>query len=324
MNRQSLIPAALAALVLCASAPTAFADAARVRPRPDALRAIQARLAAGGGVALTEKSSTRMPGGRIVDHMSYSAGYNVERKGRLRLGRPGVLAAETWRRLSFGTGVAKQIATDTAKGGDAYVASLLPQTSWHHSISVGGHLYASGRLYDPVLPQGKSWARLKNVSGAAAAYGDQLLNVFEPATAKALITEKNRKGDGYEFREPDGRKHWELQYAGALSFAAMYKLSATFREALNGRLDSADRTLQLNWSVFVDDKGLPLRVVSFWENRQDGRFFTSETVTSYSGWGSRTAITAPPSSRTAVTRGPAGPPESDGTVDVLRARPATG
>lgn len=320
MKRRSPLAAVFALPCLILAPLPAHAAAV---PLPNTVAAIMARIAQGGGVTLTQHGSSRVYGGYTAERRVYSAGYTTQAKGRLDLADGGVSGADVQRRLTFNAALRGQTAKEVAAAGDKYVASLIPQTSWHRWISVKGWLYGSGAWFAGALPQGKTWARAKRADGPAAVYGDQLLNLFEPATLKALITEKNRKGRGFVSTGPTGKRQWKLQYAGALSFDAMSKLSPTFRDALNGKLAEADRGLQLNWSVFVDRKGLPLSVSTFWRLDTTERFFVTETTTDYVAWSTRPSITAPPSGRVAVTSGPTGLPETDDDIDVLAARPAT-
>ncbi|MFC7716623.1 hypothetical protein [Nonomuraea recticatena] len=256
--------------------------------------------------------------------MVYSAGFSVQVKGRLQLGRGGVIGSDISRRITLNSSLAGQAARDVAAAGDKHVASLIPQTSWHRWISTKGWLYGSGNLFTATLPEGKSWARVKRAAGPDAAYGDLLVNIFEPATLKAFITEKNRKGRGHLATGPTGKKEWQLMYAGVLTFAEMFKLSPTFRAAANGELPDADRGRHLNWAVFVGKDGLPLRVVSFWEVREKVRFFTDVTVTDYIGWSNRAAVAPPPAGEVSSSAGPANLPEADDTIDMLAARPPLG
>lgn len=103
----------------------------------------------------------------------------------------------------------KELEAQAKKSEDtAELVELITERTYQ--VSVGHTYYVSGGIFSALLPDDKQW-----MSGpgepAFAAYGDQLINVFEPATLSRLLsTATGKKGD---------------QYRGSITFAQLYKLS---------------------------------------------------------------------------------------------------
>jgi hypothetical protein len=309
------IALAAAVLVVPALAPATPATAQVAPLNPASV--LNDQLAKGVRVRVVEQSKVGMAGGRIVNHMAYGSGYNVQNRGSLQLGRSGVVASDMTRRLTFES-VARQVAQDNAQGGDKQSQSLLTLTQAHRSISVKGWRYASGKHYAPLLPEGKTWALLQRSSGAAAAFGDQVINVFEPAVLKALLIKKHTDGTVAVIKGFDGRKRKATLYSGTTTFSKLYGLSSTFREIVGRKLDAVTGGIQVGWGVFTDEKGLPFQVISFWELDDNRPHFRNTTTTEYVGWGSPVPIAAPPGNKVARSSWPAnGLPEFDDNADIL-------
>ena len=143
MKRRSPLAAVFALPCLILAPLPAHAAAV---PLPNTVAAIMARIAQGGGVTLTQHGSSRVYGGYTAERRVYSAGYTTQAKGRLDLTGGGVSGADVQRRLTFNAALRGQTAKEVAAAGDKYVASLIPQTSWHRWISVKGWLVRLGSM----------------------------------------------------------------------------------------------------------------------------------------------------------------------------------
>jgi hypothetical protein len=186
---------------------------------------------------------------------------------------------------------------EQAAAGDPWSFDMDAQNKFHQMISVKGYLYASGPLYKPKLPAGKTWARLGKSPGTGAAWGDQLINVFEPATLKSLMARAKRSGST---PHPDAYDKWRriYLYKGTITFAELYALSPTFRREL-GLLQPRYRDMSMHFSMGFYKDGLPGTVLVSWELGDGYPQRRVSFITRY-GYQSRTTYAAPAASHTAV------------------------
>ncbi|MGW0593960.1 hypothetical protein [Streptosporangium sp. NPDC002607] len=271
------------------STTTAHARAAE----PDPVAGLRSLLARGAG-ATTEfygRASTDLTrqvqlsnGRRTV----IGSGTGVRGTGKVKLGRAGVIASEHIRQLSISN---KQLVVDEAAK-DPYFAGVLRTVGTLRTVSVGGWQYQ-------LAPRAKSWARTGRASGAAAAYGDQFINVLEPATLRKLLSVKSRKSVAPWLKDhTTGRKQRIYSLTGTITLKELYRVSPSFREAAG---TSALGTSEVTWTYMYDDRGWPYRVGwRFYAHPRpevpglgDDRILRGHLATQYRNWEKPMTITAP-------------------------------
>ncbi|MEV1174813.1 hypothetical protein [Nonomuraea sp. NPDC049784] len=181
--------------------------------------------------------------------------FQVENRGVLVLGGAGVGAADMTRTLRPGFRMRDQM-----KAGAWDAAKVGAESKPNRSIAVGGRLYRSGPLYAPVLPEGRTWAAAGRRSATAAAYGDQLINVFEPATLKTLLaTASSKRPDKY------GSDLKATMYRGTITFQRLHAVSPTFRALIGTRSLARVGETKISWMLHVDDdRGQALTLSASW------------------------------------------------------------
>ncbi|MFI6883863.1 hypothetical protein [Streptosporangium canum] len=249
------------ALVLPAHTMTAPAQAAAVSFRAaDPAHALRQHFRAGYGVQVTE--TIRFGTGKD--------GVTVRRKGVLQFGPSGIVAADFVRR----------VVSNPPRKNDSPV-------NVQHMISVGGKYYhCDVAPADAHLPADKSWVRAsidRPSQRWGAAFGDQLINVFEPAALKFLLRTSTHRLPG----------QGGTQYRGTITWAELYKVSRSFREQMVFLMsDSKWQRAKITWRLWVDGKGLVTRLVTSGAFDDLADDFASDTR--YTGWGSTVTVTAPP------------------------------
>ncbi|MEW9531932.1 hypothetical protein [Microbispora sp. NPDC049125] len=298
---------AAAAALLLAGAPSA-AEARTAAPDP--LKTVLALLAKGGSAKIETLAgvSTDQYEKDEAAHTYWTGGYELSGTGRLQVGPKGVVAAEMTRKLAFGTKARQLMARDART--DRYCAWVLASEGITRTVSVKGRQYQSP-------PKAGKWVDLGRSSGAAAAYGDQVINVFEPATLRKLLSgvDKRSASDWYKDRTT-GRRQRIYTLSGNITFAELYKVSPSFREAAGANTNGA---VEVTWTYMYDDRGLPYRVgwrfYALPQKNQgigQGRITRLYLATQYRGWGTNTSIRAP---KAAPGEGLA----ADEILDILRA-----
>ncbi len=319
------LPVLLSA-VLVGPAVTLSVPAVAEAAVPDVVRAVQNQLAKGASVRFTQYGGAFLGARSKYDgHQSNPYRFNVLQNGTLLLGRRGVAAAGITRQVQFGR-YDLPLAKERAAEGDLVSQSLIAQTQSHRWVNTDGRFYSTGRLWTAGLPKGKTWAARGKRSAGATAFGDQVVNIFEIATLKALIAHADRRK--FNLPNPAGKTP-DLKvtgfYDGTITFAELYRLSPTFREVAGKGPDPAYANLVLRWSVAFDRRGLPFMVTSSWTTQGQRKPFSRSGVrTDIQSWGAAATITAPRPSQAGVVRAPAGGlPEFDDMVEIIRedARP---
>lgn len=262
MRRWLAATVAVAALTV---ATPAFAQAAPAKP----VDALKKQFVAGQGVKVKETTRT------WIDNKDY---IGATREGVIEFGPKGVAAAETVRTPVISEAVKKELAAEANKSEDAADAVEL-LTERIYLVSVGRRYYVNGGIFSMLLPDDKLW-----VGGTGdpsfAAYGDQLINVFEPATLKALLATGKHKGD---------------QYRGSLTFAELYRLSPSFRTQLGIKPSGAAGKFAISWRLTLDQRKLAKRLAIDWSMPLTKKVtIKGSTETRYYDWGTESSITAPP------------------------------
>ncbi|NUS07480.1 MAG: hypothetical protein HOV97_33510 [Nonomuraea sp.] len=198
-----------------------------------------------------------------------------------------------------------------AAKGDAYFAGLLESAGTTRMISTKGRLYH-------LPPKTRTWLRTGRAGGGAAAYGDQIINVLEPATLAKLLSTADRSSvtPWYENRTT-GRRQRIYTRSGTITLMELYRVSPTFREAAGTSAVGRD---EIWWQYLYDDRGLPDRLVWHFVTTTkadsiglgDNRIRSVRLVTRFWNWQAKVSITAPK-----ATAGRA--PAVDEIIDILRA-----
>ncbi|MEU8247076.1 hypothetical protein [Nonomuraea sp. NPDC048916] len=247
---------------------------AQVKPM-DPVGALSKQFVAGQGVKLTEKTRTWVGKDEYI---------GAVRQGLIGFDAKGVTAVENTRTPVLTTKLRKEMEEFAAKSEDA-ADSFDLLTERLYLISKGERLYVNGGVFSDLLPEGKSWVGMPG-HPYSAAHGDQLVNVFEPATLRHLLaTAKSRRGD---------------QYRGSTTFAELYKVSPSFREQGGAAPRGAVGRTVVSWRITLDTRKLVKRVAVSWTMPVTKKIsLRGETETRYSDWGIPVNITAPPADQVA-------------------------
>ncbi|WP_157548736.1 hypothetical protein [Nonomuraea candida] len=279
----------IVALTLVTAAPATLHAAAE----PDPMAGLRALLARGAG-ATTEfhgQVSTDLSKEVVLSNgrrTFIGSGMGLRGTGRVKLGRAGVIASEHVRQLS----VSNKELMEEAAPDDPYFAGVLRTVGTLRTVSVGGRQYQ-------LAPGSKTWVRTGRASGAAAAYGDQLVNVLEPATLRTLLSLKSRKSVGpWTTDRTTGRRQRIHTLTGTITLKELHRVSPSFREAAG---TAAVGTAEVTWTYMYDDRGWPYRVGwRFYAHPRPAvpglghdRILRGHLATQYRGWDKPMTITAP-------------------------------
>ncbi|MEV4805737.1 hypothetical protein AB0K18_37555 [Nonomuraea sp. NPDC049421] len=271
---------------------TAF-PAHAVAAEPDPVAVLRTLLARGAGATTefygqvsTDISREVVRNGRRT---FIGSGMALRGTGKVKLGRAGVVASEHVRHLSIGN---RHLVVDEAAE-DPYYAGLLPTVGTLRTISVGGRQYQ-------LAPGKKSWVRIGRASGAAAAFGDQLINALEPATLRKLLSGKVKKTvSSWQKDHTTGRRQRIYHLTGTITLKELYRVSPSFREAAGSGAGLG--TAEVTWTYMYDDRGWPYRVGwGFYAHPRpqvkglgDDRILRGHFATQYRYWEKPMRITAP-------------------------------
>ncbi|MFF4412858.1 hypothetical protein ACFYY8_10020 [Streptosporangium sp. NPDC001559] len=320
---------ALLSVVLIGPAATLTVPAAAEAAVPDVVRAVQNQLAKGASVKFTQYGQVYFGARNKYDnHQARVFRFQLIKNGTLLLGRRGVVAAGITRRVEFNRHLLP-LAEEHAAEGDLVSRSLIAQTRPHRWVNTNGRFYSTGRLWTAGLPKGRTWAERGKYTAGATAFSDQIINVFETATLKALIADADERK--YNLPDPSGKTP-DLKvtgfYAGTITFAELYKLSPTFREVAGRTPDPSYANLVLGWRIVFDRRGLPFKVTSDWSTQEKKKPYSDGgAAIDIQSWDAATTVTAPKPAQTAVVRAPVGGlPELDDMAEFIRedARPTVG
>jgi len=264
------IAGAVAVSALAVAGP-AFAQAKPADP----VATLKKQFVAGQGVKLTEHTSI------MVGRESYT---QADRQGVIGFDAKGIAGAENTRTPILTEKERARLEKMAAK--DASISDSVDLlTERIYLVSVGKHMYVNGGLYSTLMPENKSWIGM-NGSPSSAAYGDQLINVFEPATLKYLLAKtKTVRG---------------AQYRGSVTFAELYKVSPTFREQIATKPTGKPARTVISWRLTLDAQKLVKRLAISWSMRVTKKVTLSATTESrYTEWGTAVNVTAPPADQVA-------------------------
>ncbi|MEV4455042.1 hypothetical protein [Microbispora sp. NPDC049633] len=157
-------------------------------------------------------------------------------------------------------------------------------------VNVGPDTYVQGFGWGP-MPAGKTWTRFGRNTATWGDYGrrgDQVVDVLSPARLKFVISK--------------AVVHRPGEYRGTLRTQDLY--------AEQGPMNPDKH--KVSFRLFVGENGLPIRLVTRWEEKdyeftRDDEWvstvYANVVDTRYHHWGAKVRITAPPASRVVVFDG---------------------
>ncbi|MEV0165248.1 hypothetical protein [Nonomuraea fuscirosea] len=255
----ALIP--LAAALVCAPAQAAVTDL---------VAAMKKQFVPGQGVMFRETTRVHFDG-------TYMFGNKTE--GKIELGTKGVVAAESTRTPT----VSAELVEEMKELADSQ--QMETELERVYTVSVGDRLYVNGGTATEGLPAAKLWAPSRGLP-ADAAFENQAVNIFEPATLKKLLATSKRTG---------------VEYRGSLAFKALSNVSPTVRWHRPGAEYGIDGEVRVHWRLWLDERDLVKRLLTMWTVRtNDDILMTTRTDSRYFDWGTGLHITPPPAENVAT------------------------
>ncbi|WP_218011126.1 hypothetical protein [Herbidospora mongoliensis] len=144
------------------------------------------------------------------------------------------------------------------------------------SVALGPHTYQSGGPVGEMLPKGKKWMQWPSEPGKRSPFFSPVL-ILEPSTLKALLaTQEDQKAD---------------MRTGKITLAALAAASPAFAADESAR----PGTLVVAWQMWVDPKGLPIRLVTEYADPKAPLGATTwRSDIAFSAWGEPVTLEAPP------------------------------
>ncbi|WP_204284202.1 hypothetical protein [Microbispora amethystogenes] len=273
----ALACAATAALVAPAvAAPAQAQTTAGSQARPaNPLAALKKQFVPGRGVRVV--SSAKMSFGGFVNIKSGS-------KGVFGFGRSGVSSSDLTTKINYGGGLGDD---DELKGINDPM----------RTITVGRTSYVSGGVYADLLPDGKSWLRLPGQDPDAALTGiGGYVNPLDPRALQAVLATTKAKGAGGVV---NGAR--TTLYRGTITV----KQLAAAVPSLRKQLPSSASKGVISWRLWIGGDQLVRKVVSSMtttvKSKKISITIESSSTTTYSGWGGKVTVKAPPKSQVATT-----------------------
>ncbi|WP_326634239.1 hypothetical protein OIE67_50935 [Nonomuraea fuscirosea] len=287
------LTAVMAAVVIIPAAP---AQAASV----DVVRAVEKLVAAGAAGRVWQFASAAMPHDPRMDDLPRgsfpSTSFHVHTRGILRLGRSGIVSSDLRREVKANYWHVHFLKEDAANG-DRRDADLVKVFTRPQRLrTVGGVQYANGPAYGQ-----KGWVNLGKAPGGAGLHGDQVIDIFEQPTLKALIAKATINRPSGAIVGVDNRavvkKSWTIR--GTITLTELFKLSPAFREMVGGPLHPRMRNLSLMWGISADLSGRPIVVQTVLRTGKEDTDLEIGNVVSATryGWDAKAAVTAPTAMR---------------------------
>lgn len=226
----------------------------------DPVKALQAQYTGRTGVKIETVRKTSLPKGKTV---------TLQQTGVARFGASGPVA---WR-LTTNTQYSKAFrnALDAKER-----ASLTADEGEVRTIWVRKTRYAAGERFPGKMPENKTWARS---SEPELSPSGPLLDVFDPKVLKALLSRASSTRNGV--------------VKGAVT--AVPPLPEAVRRQLGLTKDAkVKRPPTINYTLWLDDKGLVTRLAATTSFTYRGSAITVSSDTRYTAWGSKPTIYAPP------------------------------
>ncbi|GII04114.1 hypothetical protein [Planobispora takensis] len=156
-------------------------------------------------------------------------------------------------------------------------------------ITLPNASYTSSKDFPGTLPAGKTWLRWSGDGSMSPS----VVNVLEPSTLKRLLTttKKTRRGGKIDGASTTLR-------TGSITVGQLYAASPSLRARLGDRPRGATADLRISWKLWQDAKQRTRKLVSsYTESTQGLQGSWRTTITSsatFSGWGAKITIKAPP------------------------------
>ncbi|MEV0152010.1 MULTISPECIES: hypothetical protein [unclassified Nonomuraea] len=141
------------------------------------------------------------------------------------------------------------------------------------AVGIGKITYHSGGVMPAVLPEGKTWYKVKRY-GVPDSYG-QILNPAEPRTLAALI---------------EHGKAAKSSVTGTITFKDLKQVSAWWAGA---KADKSFDNTKVSYTLTLTSAGLVSRVQSSFTATEDGKSAMIAVDSRYSGWGAKVSVKAP-------------------------------
>ncbi|MEV8633350.1 hypothetical protein AB0395_16985 [Streptosporangium sp. NPDC051023] len=262
------------ALMAAAPASAQSAQSATHTARTDPVSALRRQFRAGHGVRLTEQA-------KLIGEGKHQRTVYARNRGVLEFGAAGVAASDLT--SSF------ELPVEDRKAAEMFAPS--------RTITVKGTSYTQGGIFKDSLPEGKKWLRGRDDTLALINPSQKLLNPLEPATLKAALAHTTARRPGGTW---DGTR--TVVHSGSLTLGELYRISPTVRAVLGAKPSAKSAPLKVTWQLYIGSDQLVRRVVSSYT--QSIRGLSSVDITylndsRYTGWGTRSAIKAPPASEVA-------------------------
>ncbi|SNT04609.1 hypothetical protein SAMN05216276_1022112 [Streptosporangium subroseum] len=258
--------AAMTVLSVPALASTATAQAS------DPISALRSQFKTGLGVKTVDTTKVRGIAGNAVV---------AKRTGVFQFGTSGIRASDHTAQLRIkpsDLGLSEESTTDE----DSQLTKLFTgMTKPERVVRIKNATYISGGMFGEFLPADKTWLRFDTTAGATGSLS-QLVNVAEPSTLKALLAHTTVKRAG--------------TYAGKITLGELHKVSPWFRVSLGTPLDRKNAKVSLSWKLYLGADKLAKRLTTSYPA---GSKDAVTVDTSYTGWGSKVTVAAPPADQVA-------------------------
>ncbi|MDP9846650.1 hypothetical protein [Streptosporangium lutulentum] len=258
--------AAMTVLSVPALASTATAQTS------DPISALRGQFKTGLGVKTVDTTKVRGLAGNAVV---------AKRTGVFQFGTSGIRASDHTAQLRIKPSDLGLNGETTTSDDDQLTKLFTGMTKPEQVVRIKNATYVSGGMFGEFLPVDKTWFRFDNTVGVLGAMS-QFVNVAEPSTLKTLLGRATVKQAG--------------TYAGKITFSELYKVSPWFRASIGGPLTSKDAKTSMSWKLYLGADKLAKRLTTSYPA---GAKDAITVDTSYTGWGSKVTVAAPPADQVA-------------------------
>ncbi|MEW9526934.1 hypothetical protein [Microbispora sp. NPDC049125] len=288
----------------CAAAAVLVAPA--VASPAHAQTSLQAQARSGDPVSALKKQFVPGRGVRFTSTGKLSVagtGITFKSKGAFAFGRAGVGASDITQKVNYGG----------LLGDDESLQGLDDPT---RMIVIGKTGYISGGIYASVLPDGKSWLRVPGVTpGSALQSLGGFVNPTDWRSLKTVLGTTKAKGAGGVV---NGAK--TTLYRGAITLRQLIKANPALKDGI-AALGTDTGKVVVSWKVWVGSDQLVRRASTATKIKmkfeKTSVVFTVTDVTTFTGWGTKVSVKAPPKDQVASMSDIDGTvPDVPGTIDL--------
>ncbi|MFC7645134.1 hypothetical protein ACFQX6_34200 [Streptosporangium lutulentum] len=238
----------------------------------DPISALRGQFKTGLGVKTVDTTKVRGLAGNAVV---------AKRTGVFQFGTSGIRASDHTAQLRIKPSDLGLNGETTTSDDDQLTKLFTGMTKPEQVVRIKNATYVSGGMFGEFLPVDKTWFRFDNTVGVLGAMS-QFVNVAEPSTLKTLLGRATVKQAG--------------TYAGKITFSELYKVSPWFRASIGGPLTSKDAKTSMSWKLYLGADKLAKRLTTSYPA---GAKDAITVDTSYTGWGSKVTVAAPPADQVA-------------------------